>query len=55
MKRWLSLILKIAHALTKEDQVARANIERALKRRDAFRRDSEAHSHYEEEITHGKD
>jgi hypothetical protein len=44
----------LAHALTKEGQVPPADIERALRRKDAFAQDPETHS-YAEELQHGED
>jgi len=44
----------LAHALTKEGQVPPADIERAIRRKDAFVQDPEHHS-YAEEVPHGED
>ena len=44
----------LAHALTKEGQVPPADIERAIRRKDAFAQDPEHHS-YAEELRHGED
>ena len=44
----------LAHALTKEGQVPPADIERAIRRKDAFAQDPENHS-YAEELEHGED
>jgi len=44
----------LAHALTKEGQVPPADIERAIRRKDAFAQDPENHS-YAEELQHGED
>jgi phage-related protein len=44
----------LAHALTKKDKVPSADIDRAVRRKTAFRRDPVAHS-YEAEIYHGED
>jgi phage-related protein len=44
----------LAHALTKEGQVPPADIERAIRRKDAFAPDPETHS-YAEELQHGED
>jgi phage-related protein len=38
----------LGHALTKEDTVANADIERALRRKKAFEGDPAGHSHWEE-------
>jgi phage-related protein len=38
----------LSHALTKEDKVPRADIERAIRRKKAFEADPTAHSHFEE-------
>jgi phage-related protein len=38
----------VVHALTKEDRIAEADLDRALRRRDTFLRDPERHSHEEE-------
>jgi len=42
----------LAHALTKEDQVPKTDIERAVRRKAAFESDPGTHSH-EEDIPHG--
>ena len=42
----------LAHALTKEDQVPKTDIDRAVRRKAAFESDPGAHSH-EEDIPHG--
>jgi phage-related protein len=44
----------LAHALTKEGQVPPADIERAIRRKDAFAQDPEKHS-YAEELQDGED
>lgn len=44
----------LAHALTKEGQVPPAEIERAIRRKDAFAQDPEKHS-YAEELQDGED
>ena len=44
----------LAHALTKEGQVPPADIERAIRRKDAFAPDPEHHS-YAEELQDGED
>jgi len=44
----------LAHALTKEGQVPPVDIERAIRRQDAFAQDPETHS-YAEELQHGED
>jgi phage-related protein len=44
----------LAHALTKEGQVPPADIERAIRRKEAFAQDPEKHS-YAEEFRDGKD
>ena len=44
----------LAHALTKEGQVPPADIERAIRRKDAFTQDPEKHS-YAEELQNGED
>ena len=44
----------LAHALTKEGQVPPSDIERAIRRKDAFAQDPETHS-YAEELQHGED
>jgi len=44
----------LAHALTKEGQVPPSDIERAIRRRDAFAQAPETHS-YTEELQHGED
>ncbi len=43
----------LAHALTKEDKVQPADIERAIRRRAAFLRDPERHTYFEEKLTDG--
>ena len=48
------LLAVLAHALTKEGQVPPTDIERALRRKDAFVQDPENHS-YAEELQNGKD
>ena len=40
----------LAHALTKKDKVPDADIDRAARRKLAFRRDPKQHSHYEGDI-----
>jgi len=44
----------LAHALTKEGQVPPADIERAIRRQDAFAQDPEKHS-YAEDLQDGED
>ena len=44
----------LAHALTKEGQIPPADIERAIRRKDAFAQDLENHS-YAEELQDGAD
>ena len=44
----------LAHALTKEGQVPPADVERAIRRKDAFAQDPENHS-YAEELQDGED
>ena len=44
----------LAHALTKEAEVPDVDIERARRRKDAFLRDPERHSYYEE-LSDGQD
>jgi len=42
-------LVVLAHAITKEDTVPEADIERAIRRRKAFASDPERHSYFEEE------
>jgi phage-related protein len=44
----------LSHALTKESRVPPAEIDRAIRRQEAFERDPTRHS-YEEEVTDGED
>ena len=39
----------LGHALTKEDKIPRVDLERALRRKDTFEANPEAHSYYERE------
>jgi phage-related protein len=43
----------LGHALTKKDKVPDADIDRAVRRKNAFRSDPAGHSHYEGDIGHG--
>src|SRR6266480_3410405 len=40
----------LAHALTKKDKVPDAEIDRAVRRKSVFRRDPDAHSHFQGDI-----